>query len=146
MRRTYLSAVCGEPGNYGIVFLDLPGCTSAAESLEGVLRSGADALSGHLELMVEQDGSLPAATVHDMNDVINWLADDDGPIEETWVGIYPVSVDLGAADDTVAIRVKSDLVQRIADMATETASRLPDSRAFIEHAVEDAIARQRRAA
>ena len=146
MRRTYLGAVCGEPGNYGIVFLDLPGCTSAAESLEDVLRSGAEALSGHLDLMVEQDGSLPAATVHDMNDVIDWLADDDGPIEETWVGLYPVSIDLHAADDTVAIRVKSDLVQKIADMASETASRMTDSRAFIEHAVEDAIARQKKAA
>ena len=146
MRRTYLGAVCGEPGSYGILFLDVPGCTSSGETLEAVLKSGAEALTGHLDLMVENDGLLPVATVHEIRDVIDWLADNSVPIDETWVGVYPISVDVQTVGNTVAIRVKSDLVQRIADMATETASRMPDSRAFIEHAVEDAIARHKRAA
>ena len=146
MRRTYLGAVCGGAGNYGIVFLDVQGCTSASDTLEGVLESGAEALSGHLDLLVEDGGSLPVATVHDMSAVIKWLADDNGPIEETWVGLYPVTVLIPAADDTVAVRIKSELVQRIADSAHDTAVDLHGSRAFIERAVETALADMKRAA
>jgi predicted RNase H-like HicB family nuclease len=145
MRRTYLGAICGEPKNFGIVFLDVPGCTSAGETIEETLAHGAEALAGHLAVLVERDGYLPVATVHDLDAVVEWLADDDGPIDETWVGLFPVSVVVPAADETVAVRIKSDLVRRIAAAADETAATL-DSRIFIERAVEDALNKFRKAA
>lgn len=46
-------------GTYGVTFPDLPGCVSVADSFEELLVMGAEALTLHLEGMVEDGDILP---------------------------------------------------------------------------------------
>lgn len=48
-----------EPG-YGISFPDFPGCISAGDTMDEVLRRGAEALAFHVEGMKEHDEPIPA--------------------------------------------------------------------------------------
>ncbi|MEO0501233.1 MAG: type II toxin-antitoxin system HicB family antitoxin, partial [Pseudomonadota bacterium] len=53
MRKTYLGAVCGKDGSYGIVFKDFPGCTSAGDTIAEVLETGREALQGHIDTGID---------------------------------------------------------------------------------------------
>ena len=145
MKRTYLGAVCGEPNSYGVVFRDLPGCVSAGATIDNVLESGAEALRGHLESMLEDGEAVPDPTPHTLADVESWLADDGDEIDEVWVGLFPVAVEIPEQADTVTIRMKADLVRHIAEMASKSAANF-DSRSFIESAVEHELDRYRKSA
>lgn len=145
MRRSYLGAVCGSPGSYGIVFRDFPGCTSAGDTIDEVLAMGAEALEGHIGLMVEFDEVVPDPTVYTIADVERWLSDPGETLDEQWLGVYPVEIDVPAGLDTVALRVKADIVERIAELS-RVSPRQIDSRRFIEDAVEHEIERYRRSA
>ncbi len=49
----------GEPGSYGVVFPDLPGCTSGGATLTEAARNAAEALSFHLEGMAAARERIP---------------------------------------------------------------------------------------
>ncbi len=51
----------GETGGWGISFPDFPGCISAADGFEEVLDAGAQALRFHVEGMIEDGHTIPAA-------------------------------------------------------------------------------------
>ncbi|WP_174279494.1 type II toxin-antitoxin system HicB family antitoxin [Sphingomonas bacterium] len=146
MKRTYLGAVCGTEGSYGIVFRDLPGCTSAGDTLEDVRAMGAEALGVHLQTMIDYGHAIPQPTVHGLQEVIDWLCDpddldDNGP----WVEITPIAVNIPDEEGTVVVRLKADLVQRIADLSAVNEQRINSGR-FIELAVEHEIERYRKSA
>ncbi len=145
MKRSYLGAVLGEEGSYGIVFRDFPGCVSSGASLEHVVRNGKEALQGHVETMFDAGEGIPDASKHSVADVAAWLSDPDDPLDEPIAQLVPIDIVIPEAGDMVTLRIKADWVQKIADMATETATRL-DSRQFIERAVQDALDRSRKAA
>jgi predicted RNase H-like HicB family nuclease len=57
---------------YGVVFPDLPGCTSAGDTRMEAAEQAAEALSGHVSLLLEEGEGLPAAT--DMGSALpTWL-------------------------------------------------------------------------
>lgn len=145
MRRTYLGAVCGEVGSYGIVYKDFPGCVSAASSVDEVLADGAEALRGHIGVMLDDGEAVPDPTRHELSDVIAWLDDGDEFSAETWIGMFPVEVEFPEEAASVTIRMKADLIRTIAEMA-ETAPKNFDSRAFIEDAVQHELERYRKSA
>jgi predicted RNase H-like HicB family nuclease len=58
MTQSIVALIHGEPGSYGISFPDVPGCISAGATLDEALANGAEALTFHLEGMVE-DGDEP---------------------------------------------------------------------------------------
>ena len=49
----------GDTGAFGITFPDFPGCVSAADSVRSVGVSGAEALQGHVDLMIADNDRLP---------------------------------------------------------------------------------------
>ncbi|WP_050472740.1 type II toxin-antitoxin system HicB family antitoxin [Pannonibacter phragmitetus] len=59
-----------EPG-YGISFPDFPGCISAGDTMDEVLRRGAEALAFHVKGMKEHGEPIPAP-----RDLPTILADD----------------------------------------------------------------------
>lgn len=117
MKKTYFGAVCEGGGTYGIVFRDFPGCISAGDTLEEVLAMGAEALQGHVEMMVEHGDPIPEPSEHLLNDVESWLEDPKDAAAETWVGLYPVEVDVPPYPQTVSIAIKTEIVREIASLA-----------------------------
>jgi predicted RNase H-like HicB family nuclease len=50
----------GTTSGYGVFFPDLPGCTSAGDTIEQAARNAEDALRGHIGLMVRDGDVVPA--------------------------------------------------------------------------------------
>ena len=60
--RTYIAVVEEAPeGGYGVSFPDLPGCVSAGDDLDEACTNAVEALSLHLDGMLEDGGDLPEA-------------------------------------------------------------------------------------
>jgi predicted RNase H-like HicB family nuclease len=57
--RYYPALVERGPSNYGITFLDFPGCVSVGDSIEHAIERGHEALAAHIELMVEDGDPVP---------------------------------------------------------------------------------------
>lgn len=140
MKKTYLGAICGQPGSYGIVFLDLPGCVSCAETYDGILAMGKEALGGHIGSLVDGGETYAEPTEHSLDDVIAWLDDPEDSSGEPWVGMEPIEVDVPAYPATVQISVKTDIVRAIT-----SGSRAQNPRAFIEDAALRELERIKRA-
>ena len=57
---TYLAVIDrAGPGNFGVWFPDLPGCTSAGDSVDQALAMGTEALALHVDLMREHGEPVP---------------------------------------------------------------------------------------
>jgi predicted RNase H-like HicB family nuclease len=68
----------GPDDGYGVVFPDLPGCTSAGDTRMDAARQAADALAGHIALLAEEGQALPEPS--DLGSALpDWL-DDAGRI------------------------------------------------------------------
>lgn len=63
------------PDGYGVFFPDLPGCTSAGETIQAAARNAEDALQGHVEIAAEHGEAVPQPTS------LNDLAVDPDVIE-----------------------------------------------------------------
>lgn len=144
---TYLGAVSKEEAGYSIVFLDVPGCASCGDTLDEAIAMGKDALEGYLEVAADYGDPIPVPTAHTLADIERWLkdVDKDDPIVGDWVGLYPIAVDVPSRTATVPMRIKADLVQRIAELSRVTARQI-DSARFIEQAVDHEIERYRKSA
>lgn len=145
MKKSYLGAVCEGGGTYGIVFRDFPGCVSAGDTLHEVLAMGQEALQGHIELLVEQGDPVPEPSVHELSDVESWLDDPEYPVEEQWIALYPIEVEVPAYPETIAVPVKSDLVREISEVMQKNVDHL-NSRQFIEDAARRELERRKRSA
>ena len=141
----YQGAIVGRPGNYGILFPDFLGCISAGDTLDEVRVKGHEALQFHIEGMVEFGDPIPDPKIHTLPEVAADFFDPDDPDPDNWVELTPVRVLIADQAGTIPLRVRADLVQRIADLAESTHSRI-DSRRFIEEAVEHEIERYRKSA
>jgi predicted RNase H-like HicB family nuclease len=64
MATVYFTAIIerGDAPGYSVFFPDLPGCTSAGDTVEQAARHAEEALSLHLAGMVEDREPIPAAT------------------------------------------------------------------------------------
>jgi predicted RNase H-like HicB family nuclease len=145
MKKTYLGAISGNEANYGIVFLDFPGCVSAGDTLDEVLAMGREALQGHVELMVEHGDPVPEPTVHSLDDVVRWLDDPEEPIDEPWVGLHAIEVDVPSYPETISVPEKSELVREIAEIVQKNVDAL-SPRQFIENAARREIERLKKSA
>ncbi|WP_448189510.1 type II toxin-antitoxin system HicB family antitoxin [Azospirillum sp. sgz301742] len=59
MRRYVATLHHSDSGGWGISFPDFPGCISGADSYEGALRMGAEALDFHVRGMLEDGDPIP---------------------------------------------------------------------------------------
>jgi predicted RNase H-like HicB family nuclease len=64
MANVYFTAIIegDKEAGYSVFFPDLPGCTSAGETVEDAARNAEEALSLHLAGMIEDGTSIPAPT------------------------------------------------------------------------------------
>ncbi|MEO8714886.1 MAG: type II toxin-antitoxin system HicB family antitoxin [Acetobacteraceae bacterium] len=69
----------GPNDGYGVVFPDLPGCTSGGDSVQEAATNAAEALSLHIEGMAEDGLPIPPAGSPDAR-LPEWLADVAGEI------------------------------------------------------------------
>jgi predicted RNase H-like HicB family nuclease len=61
----YWALIHEENGAFGISFPDVPGCVSAADSMEEAILDGQQALSSHLAWMKDDGDVLPVARSYD---------------------------------------------------------------------------------
>ena len=144
---TLMGAVAQEETGYSIIFYDAGGCASCGDTLSETLAMGKDALQGWLEVAIDHGDPLPTVTEHTLEDVEAWLYADEpaSTPRPAWLGLYPVEVDVPEYRDTVSLRVKAGLVEKIAELSRATAEHI-DSARFIEAAVEHEIERYRKSA
>ncbi len=145
MKVTYDAAICGVPGNYGVVFPDFIGCVSAGDTLDEATAMAHEALQLHVEGMLSDNDAMPAPRRYALEEVARMFDDPDDPIDETWLKIVPVEIDTEGSADRVAVSLKADLVRRIVEDSRVTALRLSTGQ-FIEDAVEHELERYRKRA
>jgi predicted RNase H-like HicB family nuclease len=139
IKATYDAAICGVPGNYGVVFPDFMGCVSAGDSLEEAERMAHEALQFHIEGMAEDNETIPEPRRHTIEKVANQFDDPDGPIEETWVTIIPVTVNVPQDDDVVQLDVPLSLAKDLDKAGV-------DRRSFIIEATRRELLRLKKSA
>ncbi len=59
-RRHYVAIVEQGKGGFGVFFPDLPGCTSAGDTLAEATRNAEEALAGWIEVTAEHGEPIPA--------------------------------------------------------------------------------------
>ena len=99
-----LSAEHGSP--IGVVFPDLPGCVSQGDTPQHAAESAIEALSLHVESMVEDGGALPDPSPPDT--VPDWL----DPLETTIITHLLVPVDVPGRSVRVNVTMDENLLQR----------------------------------
>lgn len=112
-KRTYAAMLePGSDGGFGVSFPDLPGCVSYGDTLDEAVSQAHEALSLHLEGMVEDGEALP--TAGHMGDQM--LA-PDVPAGVVWAAITVEAPDKG---ERVNVYLPSSLLERIDRFAVET--------------------------
>ena len=132
---TYLGAVHGRAGNFGILFPDFLGCVSSGETIEAALASGRDALQFHIDGMVEDGDALPDPGRHDLASLAAVFTVAEDPRPHDWVGLMPVTITI-ADSDLVGIEIPLTLARDL-DAVT------PDRRRFIIDAARRELARRK---
>jgi len=117
---------------YGVVFPDLPGCTSGGDTVQETAVNAAEALSGHIGVTVEAGEYVPPPSAPDVP-LPDWLQDVEGRI----VARIMVPVEMPGRAVRTNITIDQGLLARL-DAA---ASREGMSRSgFIAQAVRDRLA------
>ncbi len=119
-----------EQSHFGVFFPDFPGCVTAGDTPEEALELAAEALAGHVALMVEDGDEIPAPT----------LLEKLGPFEDlrvVCVSLVPVSLPGKAV--RVNITLDEGLVDDI-DAVCRNRSRFLADAARVELARRRAVA------
>lgn len=138
MLRYYLALInqdqgAGPDDGYGVVFPDLPGCTSAGETVQEAALMAAEAAAGHVEVMAEAGEPIPDPSPPDAPEP-DWLAQIPGKI----VARVMVPVELPGRAVRVNITLDEGLLARLdraAGAEGETRS------GYIAQAVRERLAR-----
>jgi predicted RNase H-like HicB family nuclease/predicted transcriptional regulator len=126
----------GPDDGYGVVFPDLPGCTSFGETVEQAYEHAFDALALHVEGMAEEDMPLPDPSSFNAP-LPNWLEVEPGRVERTV--LVPVKPPGRAV--RVSITMDKGLLDRLDTMAAASG----DTRSgYIAEAVRERVERERR--
>ncbi len=91
-------------GGFWVTFPDLPGCTSAGDTIEEAMANAEEALAGHIELELER-----AATLPEPSDLTAIGPDEDG----SEVARVLVRADMPGAARVLSISLPEGLVARI---------------------------------
>jgi predicted RNase H-like HicB family nuclease len=108
-RYTYAAQVYVEDGAFGIVFPDLPGCVSVADSGDQIAEMATEALSLHIEGMLEDMDPLPDPTSVDRLE-----RDPDG----NWVTTLLVTAEPEPASERVNVILPKGLLRQIERFTT----------------------------
>lgn len=95
------------PG-YSVFFPDFPGCTSAGDTITEAITEAHDALQGHIDIIVEDGDTLPAAS-----DPAGFIADPEVNV----ACIAAISVNIPQPAKRVQITLPGDLIEAIDQVA-----------------------------
>jgi len=74
----YIAIIEKEDDVHGVVFPDFPGCVSAGDSIDEAMAGAREALSLHVQGMVDDDEKLPKpSTVDEIKDMKDWVFTDN---------------------------------------------------------------------
>ena len=103
-----------EGSDFGVSFPDFPGCVSAGSTLDEAARMAAEALAGHIALMIRDGDDIPAPS--DLDTIMGDPDHADGVAI-----LVPVALD-GTKPVRVNVMLPSDLLAEI-DRVTKNRSR-----------------------
>ncbi|MEO5363755.1 MAG: type II toxin-antitoxin system HicB family antitoxin [Magnetococcus sp. DMHC-8] len=104
--RHYVAVMYRGTEGYGVVFPDLPGCTSYGKTLQHAVLQAEEALAGHIGLMVEDRDQLPEPTSLDrIGDVMDHSEPD--------AGRYPIRVEIPAKWVRINMSMAETLIARV---------------------------------
>jgi predicted RNase H-like HicB family nuclease/predicted transcriptional regulator len=98
----------GPDDGYGVVFPDLPGCTSSGDTVEEAYEHAFEALALHIEGMIEDGVVLPDSSPFN-GSLPTWLAGAPGRVERTVL----VPVKLPGRAVRVSITMDKGLLERL---------------------------------
>jgi len=74
----YIAIIEQEDGRFGVVFPDFPGCVSVGDSIDEVMNGAKEALSLHVQGMIDDEDELPApSSVSQIRLMKDWIFTDD---------------------------------------------------------------------
>ncbi len=74
----YIAVIEPEDGRFGVVFPDFPGCISVGDSIDEAMNGAKEALSLHVQGMINDGDELPAPSrVDDIRIMKDWVFTDD---------------------------------------------------------------------
>jgi predicted RNase H-like HicB family nuclease len=108
---------------YGVVFPDLPGCTSAGDSVEHACLMAMDAIEGHLGVMAEYGDPIPPpSTLAQAADI---LRGDPDTAEFSVLQLIPVTVPGKIV--RINLTVDQNLLDRISQVASNRSRFMVDA-------------------
>lgn len=139
IRRVYFGVIEVAAAGYAIYFPDLPGCVSAADTLEELSVMASEALQLHVDGTVEDGDLLPEPSTPDLD------AERAETPEADLRGLLAVEVRVPDLPDHITVDLKSELVREIAERSRVTAEQV-NTRQFVESAVRRELERLKKSA
>ncbi|HIJ83049.1 MAG: hypothetical protein HW380_2387 [Magnetococcales bacterium] len=116
MKIRHYAAVMYRGGDgYGVVFPDIPGCTTHGDSIHDAAMHAEEALTGHIELMVRDGDPLPDPTPLDRLDEVLLAPEPDEPE----ITRFLVRVEIPARWIRVNLSMAENLVTQIDQAAKD---------------------------
>lgn len=92
---------------YGVTVPDLPGCFSAGDTLDEAIASAKEAITGHIELLVELEQDIPPVST------VNELAKDPEYAGYTWALVDIDVIRLLGGSEKINVTLPKSLIDRI---------------------------------
>ncbi|MBF0176792.1 MAG: type II toxin-antitoxin system HicB family antitoxin [Magnetococcales bacterium] len=114
--RHYAAVVYRGSDGYGVVFPDIPGCTTHGYSIHDAAMHAEEALTGHIELMVRDGDPLPDPTTLDRLDEV---LPESEPDDEPEITRFLVRAEIPARWIRVNLSMAENLVTQIDQAAKQ---------------------------
>lgn len=119
---------------YGVTVPDLPGCFSAGETLEEAVNNAKEAITGHIELLIELGDDIPAVSS------LSALVADSQYAGYTWALVDVDLARLLGGTEKINVTLPKSLIDRI-DRCVATHPEFKSRSAFLAQVAIERIAK-----
>ncbi|WP_151994074.1 type II toxin-antitoxin system HicB family antitoxin [Buttiauxella massiliensis] len=119
---------------YGVTVPDLPGCFSAGDTMEEAIANAKEAITGHIELLVEMGGDIPAVSS------VGALAKNPEFAGYTWAVVDIDVTRLLGGSEKINVTLPKSLIDRI-DRCVATHPEFKTRSGFLAQVALERIAR-----
>ncbi len=119
---------------YGVTVPDLPGCFSAGDTLEEAVNNAKEAITGHIELLIELGDDIPAVSS------LNALVADGQYAGYTWALVDVDLARLLGGTEKINVTLPKSLIDRI-DRCVATHPEFKSRSAFLAQVAIERIAK-----
>ena len=127
-----------EPGDeqhaYGVTVPDLPGCFSAGDTMEEAIAKAKEAITGHIEILVEKGWDIPAVSS------VRELATDPEFAGYTWAMVDIDVTRLLGGSEKINVTLPKSLIDRI-DRCVSTHPEFKSRSGFLAQVALERIAK-----